>query len=75
MIAALAHANLAAGAVAVRFPADTFLRGGAFTNPIASIRAAAVDLVAEACAWAERLNAAGAWWCGRSSTGTTTISR
>ena len=59
VVAALAHANLAAGAVAVRFPADTFLRGGAFTNPIASIRAAAVDLVAEACAWAERLNAAG----------------
>lgn len=59
VVAALAHANLAAGAVAVRFPADTFLRGGAFTNPIASIRAAAIDLVAEACAWAERLNAAG----------------
>lgn len=57
--AALATANLAAGAVAVRFPADTFLRGGAFTNPISSIRAAAVDLVAGACAWAERLNAAG----------------
>ena len=48
---ALRAAGLAAGAVAVRFPASRF-RAGAFTNPDPSVRAAAVDVVAGACAWA-----------------------
>ena len=44
--AALGAANLSAGAVAVRFPAAVYRRGGAFTNPDADVRAAAVQLVA-----------------------------
>ena len=43
----------------MRFPATRFSEGARSPTPIASIRAAAIDLVAEACAWAERLNAAG----------------
>ena len=54
---ALRDAGLAAGAVAVRFPAEPFRRGGAFTNPDPAVRAAAVDVVAEACAWAAALGA------------------
>ena len=53
---ALRAAGLAAGAVAVRFPASRF-RAGAFTNPDPSVRAAAVDVVAGACAWARSLDA------------------
>ena len=53
---ALRAAGLAAGAVAVRFPASQF-RAGAFTNPDPSVRAAAVDVVAGACAWARSLDA------------------
>jgi sugar phosphate isomerase/epimerase len=53
---ALKAAGLAAGAVAVRFPASTF-RAGAFTNPDPSVRAAAVDIVAAACGWARLLDA------------------
>ena len=53
---ALKAAGLAAGAVAVRFPASTF-RAGAFTNPDPSVRAAAVDIVAAACGWAQSLEA------------------
>ena len=53
---ALRAAGLAAGAVAVRFPASRF-RAGAFTNPDPSVRAAAVDVVAGACAWAQSLDA------------------
>jgi ribokinase len=52
---ALEDAGLAAGAVAVRFPAEPFRLGGAFTNPDPAVRAAAVDVVAEACAWAAAL--------------------
>jgi ribokinase len=52
---ALASAGLDAAAVAVRFPASTFLRGGAFTNPVPSVRAAAIDIVARACVWADEL--------------------
>jgi hypothetical protein len=54
---ALEDAGLAAGAVAVRFPAEPFRLGGAFTNPDPAVRAAAVDVVAEACAWAAALGA------------------
>jgi sugar phosphate isomerase/epimerase len=54
---ALASAGLDAAAVAVRFPASTFLRGGAFTNPVPSVRAAAIDVVARACVWADELGA------------------
>ena len=53
---ALRAAGLAAGAVAVRFPASQF-RAGAFTNPDPSVRAAAVDVVAGAGAWARSLDA------------------
>ena len=54
---ALEENGLAAGAVAVRFPAEPFRLGGAFTNPDPAVRAAAVDVVAEACAWAAALGA------------------
>ena len=57
--ATLAESNLAAGAVAVRFPASTYRDGGAFTNPDPSIRFKAVDVVAGACKWAETLFASG----------------
>ena len=55
---ALEVAGLAAGAVAVRFPAEPFRRGGAFTNPDPAVREAAGDVVAEACAWAAAIGAA-----------------
>ena len=55
---ALEDAGLGAGAVAVRFPAEPFRRGGAFTNPDPAVRAAAGDVVAEACAWASAIGAA-----------------
>ena len=55
---ALADAGLGAGAVAVRFPAEPFRRGGAFTNPDHAVRVAAGDVVAEACAWAAAIGAA-----------------
>ena len=56
--AALAAARLGSGAVAVRFPPSEY-RSGALTNPDASVRAAAVDVVAGACDWAKSLRAVG----------------
>ncbi len=54
---ALSVAGLRSGGVAMRFPADPF-RGGAMTNPNATIRAAAVALAVEGCTWAAKLAAA-----------------
>ncbi|KAG2493634.1 hypothetical protein HYH03_008151 [Edaphochlamys debaryana] len=60
---ALSAAGLRAGGVAMRFPADPF-RAGAFTNPSAALRRAAVALAAEGCAWAAQLAAAEAGAAG-----------
>ncbi|KAG2453410.1 hypothetical protein HYH02_001633 [Chlamydomonas schloesseri] len=51
---ALSLAGLAAGGVAMRFPADPF-RTGALTNPDPALRAAAVALAVEGCGWAAQL--------------------
>jgi hypothetical protein len=55
--AALAAANLTAGAVCMRYPAQTY-RLGAFTHPQASVRAQAVALTVAGCRWAQALGAA-----------------
>jgi len=55
--AALAAANLTAGAVCMRYPADTY-RLGAFTHPQAAVRAQAVELTVAGCRWAQAMGAA-----------------
>ncbi|GBF87518.1 ribokinase xylose isomerase [Raphidocelis subcapitata] len=55
LLAALASAGLAAAGVALRFP-EAF-RAGAFTNPDADARAAALALAADGCRWARELGA------------------
>lgn len=52
---ALSAAGLAAGAVCIRFPPE--LRLGAFSNPNATLRQAAVQLAAGGCRWARELGA------------------
>lgn len=52
---ALKAASLGVGAINIRFP-ERFLRG-AFTNPDAALRAAAVQLAAEGCRTAAELGA------------------
>jgi ribokinase len=57
---ALAAAGITPGSIAVRFPATiSYRRGGAFTNPDQRIRAEAVKLIANACEWANAINASG----------------
>jgi sugar phosphate isomerase/epimerase len=53
--AALRSAGLAAAGIATRFP-DT-LREGAFSNPDATLRAAALAIGVDSCRWAEALGA------------------
>lgn len=55
--AALSAANLTAGAVCMRYPAETY-RLGAFTHPQASVRAQAVALTVAGCRWAQAMDAA-----------------
>jgi sugar phosphate isomerase/epimerase len=53
--AALDAAGLAAGAVCTRFPDE--LRAGAFSNPDADLRAKALAIAVDGCAWAQALGA------------------
>lgn len=53
---ALSAAGLAAGAVCMRFPERRFALG-AFSNPDAAVRRAAVELSVEGCRWAAQLGA------------------
>lgn len=53
---ALKAANLAAGAICIRFPADTF-QLGAFTHPDPQTWKAAVDLAVNGCQLAAELGA------------------
>jgi len=52
---ALDEAGLKTGAICLRFPKDMQL--GAYTHPKADVRARAVALTKEACAWAQALGA------------------
>ncbi|WIA31306.1 hypothetical protein OEZ86_002208 [Tetradesmus obliquus] len=55
VLQALQEAGLQAGAVCIRFPAE--FRLGAFSNPAAGLRQAAVELAVAGCGWAARLGA------------------
>jgi hypothetical protein len=55
IVQALSAAQLQAGAVCIRFPAE--FRLGAFSNPDAALRQRAVQLAAAGCAWAAELGA------------------
>lgn len=53
----LAAANLSAGAVNIRYPAEPYARAGALGNPDAAIRSQAVAVATEGCSMAAALGA------------------